>query len=228
MPQNTLAFIPARGGSKRLPGKNVKLFEGKPLIWYTIDAALKSGAFDKVVVSTDDKEIAAVAQACGAEALMRPAELASDTATTAQAAQHAAQRLSPNNEYACFATLQPTQPFRPQSLFADALATFDTHRPDCLLTVSTNHLKLAKIEHNRFVPYTYRPGQRSQDLDPLYYENGLLYLTKTEHVKKGELFGEHIFPMIVDTPHARFDIDDATDFELAACYLRLNPEIYPF
>ncbi len=223
-----IAFIPARGGSKRLPGKNILPFNGKPLIWYTIHAALQAEVFARVVVSTDDPEIAEVARSCGSEVLMRPAELATDTATTAQAAQHAAQALDPDNLYPIFATLQATQPFRPKHLFADALKQFEREQPDCLITVSTNHLKLAKIKDGHFVPYTYQPGQRSQDLEPLYYENGLLYLTKTEIVKRRELFGSHISPLIVDSPHARFDIDDATDFALAQCYLQNNSEIYPF
>ncbi|MFW5658876.1 MAG: cytidylyltransferase domain-containing protein [Bacteroidota bacterium] len=223
-----LACIPARGGSKRLPGKNILPFNGKPLIWYTINAARECGVFEKIVVSTDDDAIAAVAQDCGAEVLIRPPELATDTATTAQAAQHAARELDRSGEYDVFATLQPTQPFRPKDLFAKAIAQFEREQPDCLLTVSTNHLKLARITNGQFVPYTYQPGQRSQDLEPLYYENGLIYLTKIELVKQGELFGRHISPLIVDSPHARFDIDDATDFALAECYLQKNSQIYPF
>jgi N-acylneuraminate cytidylyltransferase len=223
-----IAFIPARGGSRRLPGKNVKLLCGKPLIWYTIHAALQSGEFGRVIVSTDDAEISAISRACGAEVLRRPEVLASDTATTAEAAQHCAAALDTAGEAAPLVTLQPTQPFRPASLFREALAAFAAASADSLICVSENPLKLGRIENDRFVPSTYTAGQRSQDLDPLYFENGLIYISRLEMVRKGDLFGEHRQPLVVDTPHARVDIDDAVDFALAECYLRTYPDIYPF
>ena len=110
-----IAIIPARGGSKRLPGKNIKLLGGKPLIAWTIEAAIKSNIFDHIFVSTDSEEIASVSRDYGAKVpFLRPAELASDTATTNDVVTHLVEWFEKeyNKEVTTVAILQPTSPLR--------------------------------------------------------------------------------------------------------------------
>src|SRR5690606_12646538 len=115
-----LAVIPARGGSKGIPNKNIVDVNGKPLIQYTVEAALNSKYLDRIIVSTDSLEIAKVAKACGAEVpFLRPAELATDTSKTIEALLHAVREISTSNlRYDYLVLLQPTQPLR-QSFHID-------------------------------------------------------------------------------------------------------------
>ena len=121
-----LAIIPARGGSKRLPGKNIKLLNGKPLIAHSIEFAMNSGVIDKLIVSTDSDDIAAVAKQYGAEVMMRPAELATDTAKTAPVLLHVADELEKQGYVPDIVVLlQPTCPVRIKNLAYEALKILD-------------------------------------------------------------------------------------------------------
>ncbi|MCH7745174.1 MAG: acylneuraminate cytidylyltransferase family protein, partial [Chloroflexi bacterium] len=123
-----LCLIPARGGSKRLPGKNIRLLAGKPLIAYTIEAALDSNVFDCVCVSTDDEEIAAIAREYGADVpFMRPAHLSDDTARVVQVTCHALEFFAERgHEYESLCVLQPTSPLRTANDIRDAYALFQS------------------------------------------------------------------------------------------------------
>jgi len=220
MPQKgtkILAFIPARGGSKRLPGKNTKSFAGKPLLYYTILFAKKSKVFDRIIVSTDDKTIARLAQLYGAEVILRPAALSSDTATTASAALHLADTLAAEKyNFDLFATLQVTNPLRNKDLLKKALSVFAKSKADSLMTVSKNKHKLGTLKKDLFIPGSYTPGQRSQELKEEYFENGLLYLTRYETLQKQkDLFGKKITPLVTEDFYSSVDIDEQTDFEIA-------------
>lgn len=218
MSKNILVFIPARGGSKRLPRKNIKLFCGEPLIAHTIRQALACSIISRVIVSTDDEEIKKISLHYGAEVMMRPEALATDFASTASAAKHCLNTVQQSG----FApdvviTLQPTNPLRPIELLNTGLKLyFDNPDVDSVISVTKNKLKLGEILHNRFIAKSYKPGQRSQDLEQSYFENGLLYLTKPEVLDtKMDIFGEQILPLVVDEFYAKIDIDDVVDFEVA-------------
>jgi N-acylneuraminate cytidylyltransferase len=225
----TLAFIPARGGSKRLPGKNSKLFAGKPLISYSIAFARYCG-MDKIIVSTDDREIASIASSSDAEVVMRPAELSGDTATTSIAAKHCMETCIREGYHPdLFVTLQPTNPLRPQSLFADALHAFNEAPCDSVISVSLNKHKLGTVDGNNcFQPQTYQPGTRSQDLNRLYYENGLIYLSKPENVLQDKLFGDAMRTITTDELYATADIDTLFDFELAEFIYHNNQHLFTY
>jgi len=207
-----LTIIPARGGSKRLPGKNIKELNGKPLMAYSIEYAQKHIKGD-LVVSTEDEKIAQIAQQYGAEVLIRPAHLAQDDTPTTDVLREVL--LSVEKEYDFVVLLQPTNPLRPENLFQEAWSLLQKEGESSLLTVSLNQHKLGKIQSNRFQPHTYQFGQRSQDLDPLYYENGLLYIAATSLAKSGVLIDENSIAMPIDHPYATVDIDAEPDWQWA-------------
>lgn len=210
----TIALIPARGGSKRLPGKNLKLLDGRPLIAHSIAWALAHPEIiDAVFVSTDDAQIKQTALAYGAQVIDRPEHLSSDEQPTVTALQHALSVLP--DSVSEVVLLQPTNPLRPQDLLSAAFALYRNHAADSLMTVSSNHQKFGKIIDRKFVPYNYQIGQRSQDLEPLYFENGLLYISSASLIKQGIVMSENGFPMIVDHPFAQVDIDTQEDFDYA-------------
>jgi len=210
-----VGFIPARKGSKRLVNKNILPFCGNPLIAYSI-AFAKFCKLDKIIVSTDDEQIADISMKLGAEILMRPKELASDYATTASAATHCIDSLFEKNFFVeVFVTLQPTNPLRYPSLFSDALNEFNTKLYDSVISVTLNEHKLGRVVKTKFQPLSYIPGTRSQDLDALHYENGLIYLTKSENVLNEDLFGNNIGTTISDKIYGGTDIDTLLDFQIA-------------
>ena len=207
-----LIIIPARGGSKRLPGKNIKNLAGKPLLAYSIEYAQQYIEGD-VLVSTDDEKVAQIAQKYRAEVQLRPHHLALDNTPTIDVLKQVL--LAVDKEYDFVVLLQPTNPLRPENLFQEAWSLLQKEGESSLLTVSLNQYKLGKINRNRFQPYTYQFGQRSQDLDPLYYENGLLYIATVSLVKSGVLMDENSIAMLIDHPYATVDIDDETDWKWA-------------
>lgn len=223
----TVAFIPARGGSKRFPHKNIQLLNGIPLIAYSIRYAHYHHA-DKVIVSTDDEQIASIATTEGASVLMRPKLLASDTATTSSVAQHTAQQLQLEGfEYDCFITLQPTNPLRPETLWKQSLDLFSSSVYDCVMSVSLNERKLGKVESNQFKAYSYDLGQRSQDLDSLFYENGLIYCSKPDQVIDNNLFGNKTGVIITES-HTAIDIDYEYDLWYAETLIKHSPEKFTY
>ncbi|HEU5292554.1 MAG TPA: acylneuraminate cytidylyltransferase family protein [Cyclobacteriaceae bacterium] len=216
-----MAFIPARGGSKRLLGKNIKLFGGFPLIYYSI-AFARYNTFTKVIVSTDDEDIASIARKYGASVLMRPDFLSADTTPTAAAAQHCLEsEMRQGFEPDVFITLQPTNPLRPSQLYKVASVEYATNRYDSVISVGVNKHKFGFIQDGIYLPQNYAPGMRSQDLKKLYYENGLLYLTKPSVIIQGDVFGSTISPIINQEPYSIVDIDDEFDFKLGECILEM-------
>jgi len=208
----TIAIIPARGGSKRLPNKNTMFLGGIPLLAHSINFA-KENHIDKIVVSTDDALIKEIALQYGAEVLDRPLVLATDTSPTIDTLKQVMENMEGHYDYVV--VLQPTNPLRPINLLQEALKRIKEGNFDSLMTVSRNEQKFGKITNDKFVPYNYAIGQRSQDLEPLYYENGLLYLAKTKLILEGKLLGENHLPFIVNHPYAKVDIDIQEDFDYA-------------
>lgn len=210
----TIAIIPARGGSKRLPGKNVKMLGDWPLVAHSIKfAQAHPEIIDTIYVSTDDEQIKAVALQYGAQVIDRPAALSTDFEPTVSALSHVLENLS--DEVDNVVLLQPTNPLRPSGLLREAFAIFKDRNCQSLFTVTRNHHKLGKIQNDIFVPFNYEIGQRSQDLEPLYFENGLLYITKASLINAHKILDENAFPMVVNHIFAEVDIDTQHDFDYA-------------
>ena len=209
----TIAIIPARGGSKRLPGKNIKLLGGIPLLAHSILYAKEHDFIDAVYVSTDDVAIKEAALQYGAIVIDRPQSLSGDLEPTVSALKHVLE--SSDELVDNVILLQATNPLRPQNLLQEAFTIFQEQQFDSLFTVSRSHHKLGKITNHKFIPYNYEVGQRSQDLEPLYYENGLLYITKASIILQNEIITKDAFPLEVNHPFANVDIDTQEDFDYA-------------
>ena len=211
-----LAVIPARGGSKRLPGKNTRLLGGEPLLVHSIKFALEASPVDRVVVSTDCSGIAKIAQHYGAEVIIRPDALATDTAKTGPTIRHVVEALQATDYFPRgVITLQPTNPLRPPQLIEDAIAMYEETTPDSVITVTQSKQKLGRIEGGNFTPTTYKVEERSQDLRPQFFENGLLYLTKPSVLlRESTVFGNDVKALEVNEPYASVDIDEEIHFYL--------------
>lgn len=219
-----LIVIPARGGSKRLKGKNTKSFCGKPLICYTIAFAKISDNYSKIVVSTDNEEIAKISTKMNIEVIFRPKHLASDTAKTSSAVKHALEQLEKGGKetYDLVTTLQVTNPLRPKNLLSKALHKFNVNTEiTSLLSVSASKIKFGNIKNGHYDPLNYSFGDRSQDLNPTYYENGNLYVSRAELIRKGDLFGENVFALVQDGDPT-IDIDDKMDFKMGELLFNYN------
>lgn len=211
----TIAIIPARGKSNRLPNKNILLLGDIPLIIHSILFAQQhKNIIDEIYVSTDNAEIKQIANSYGVKVIDRPDSLSSDLEPTVSALKHVLESIEVVVETVVL--LQPTNPLRPQNLLNDAYDAFLNGQYDSLMTVTRNQQKFGKIFNNIFIPFNYEIGQRSQDLEPLYFENGLLYIMKASLILEDKILSENNFPFIVDHPFAYVDIDTKEDFEYAS------------
>lgn len=208
----TIAIIPARGGSKRLPKKNIQLLGGIPLIAHSILYAQKHDFISEVYVSTDDEAIKNIAFHYGALVIDRPKELSGDLEPTVSALKHVLENIE---EVDNVVLLQATSPLRPEKMLDEAFQIFRANNCESLFTVSQNHHKLGKINRNKFEPFNYEIGQRSQDLEPLFYESGLLYITKAKLIKKDIIISKNAFPFQINHIFATIDIDTQEDFDYA-------------
>ena len=157
-------FIPARSGSKGVPNKNIKEFAGKPLIVHTIEYALESQLINEIVVSTDDKKIAEIAQNTGARVIKRPPELATDTSSTESAIEHYINTTKHKPEI--IVLLQVTSPLRPKGSLDTALRHFQKEEYDSLLSVCPSHRFFWRLKENgtTYAEYDYLNRPRRQDL----------------------------------------------------------------
>ncbi len=219
-----LALIPARGGSKGIPRKNIKDLCGKPLIAYSIEAGLNSKYIDSVVVSTDDSEIAEVSKRFGAEVpFIRPEELASDTAKTLDVVLHAIKEMeSKGSTFDTFVLLQPTQPLRTA---ADLDAAIEKYMENgCISMVSVSPVNdhpilIRTIEEDRLKPLLNCSSTcRRQDMPKYYRVNGCIYINEISEIDTNTSFNDNVLPFVMEPSHS-VDIDELSDFELAKYYL---------
>ena len=210
------ALIPARGGSKRIPRKNIMSFAGRPLLAWSIAAAKAAPSFGEAWVSTDDDEIAAVAAEHGAHGIRRPADLAEDNTATYDVVLHALHAIrASGRDVEAVATLQPTNPLRPVGMIESAVAKFRAQECDSLIAVSRRALKTGRIENGFFHP-GYSFGQQSRLIEPLAYENGLLYITSASCLEAGSMCGSRILAYLTEAPFDIVDIDEPVDFVVGA------------
>jgi len=220
-----LGLIPARGGSKGVPGKNIKVLAGKPLIAYTVEQVNASVQVDRLILSTDDKAIADVAKSIGLEVpFIRPSELANDTAGSLAVVQHALDFVEAQGEkYDAVCLLQVTSPYRPEGDIDAAIELFKNTKPDSLVSVRKvpdefnphwtfeigrdNRLNIATGE-DKIIP-------RRQELPPAYHRDGAIYISSVETIRnKGSLLGDDIVAFPIDSPKL-INIDTMDDWDAA-------------
>jgi pseudaminic acid cytidylyltransferase len=217
---SSIAFIHARGGSKRIPRKNIKMFHGKPLIAYPIETALQSGIFDKVIVSTDDQEITDIALQYGAQVPeLRPDELANDTATTDQVFIHDIQQELKNNafDYAC--CIYGTSVFLEQDYLTKALNTLGTdknvHSVNSMTDYDFSIFRSLKQNDEGFISFLnpeYRTT-RSQDLPDAYHDAAQFYFVNVQsYLKNPKVFSEGATKAVHIPAYKVVDIDTPDDW----------------
>lgn len=225
-----LALITARGGSKRLPGKNVRLLGGKPLIVWSIDVARHIPEICDILVSTDDPAIAAVSAGAGAcVPWLRPEELASDTASSVDVALHALDWYEgEKGAVDGLLLLQPTSPFRSKETMLRGIGLYGSNRGRPVLGVSpaeSHPMWCFRVEGDSVRPFIEGPDLqlRSQDLPPAYVVNGAFYLISPESLRKSRSFySEAMMPLIVDQPLEAIDIDTEYDWQYAEAALGIH------
>lgn len=219
-----LTVIPARGGSKGIPRKNIYPLNGKPLLLYTIDALQACNAEMFIMVSTDSEEIGRVAKTRGIYVIDRPSNIASDTASTESVLLHALDYMSSkkNRDFDYVLTAQPTSPFRKPATIDSFIDEF-FKKKDIFNAQLTLHedftdfwIKNDKNEFQRLYPNAPR---RRQERKPLYIENSCLYITKSSILREtNSILGSKCTGYIIDSKEA-LDINEMKDIELAKCYL---------
>ncbi|MBT3465320.1 acylneuraminate cytidylyltransferase family protein [archaeon] len=213
-----ISIIPARGGSKGIPGKNIKEFAGKPLIAHTIEQSLNSELINRTIVSTDSQAIKDVSLKFGAEVINRPNELAQDTTPTEPAIEHVISYLKEKENYVpdMIVLLQCTSPLRNKDDIDNQIKMMINKGSDSCLSVSENIHFIWKIKKDsaQSFNYDFKNRPRRQDREKEFKENGSIYVFKTDGFlkEKNRLFGKiGIYEMPYDTS---FEIDEPFDFWL--------------
>ena len=228
MSTSAVAFIPARLGSKRVPGKNIRALAGHPMLAYTIAPAIESGAFSSVIVSTDSEEIAAIARHYGAEVpFLRPASFAGDTSPDIEWLEHALTELrAAGRSWDAFSILRPTSPFRSAAAIRRAFQQFVSQTgADSLRAVEkcTQHPgKMWVIRGDRMLPLLpFGPAEQPwhstpyQALPPVYVQNASLEIAWTRVVfERRTIAGDVLVPFVTEG-YEGFDINDPTDWMVA-------------
>ena len=213
-----ICLIPARGGSKGLPGKNIKSIAGKALIVHSIDYALHCPMIDIVYVSTDDNKIANISKKAGAHIILRPDELSGDNASSESAISHALSEIENKFDTPDIVVfLQATSPHRPKGSLEKILNYFIKGQFDSLLTLSPTHRFFWKIKEGKTIAeYDYLNRPRRQDMkieDISYVENGSVYVFTSKHFKEtANRLGGKIGSYIFDEQFA-YEIDSELDFQ---------------
>jgi CMP-N-acetylneuraminic acid synthetase len=228
-----LGLIPARGGSKGVPRKNIKLMGGKPLLQYTAEAALAAQRLSRVILSTEDEEIADIGRSCGLDVpFLRPAELAEDTTPTLPVVQHTLHWLAVRGEhFDAVCLLQPTNPLRQAKDIDGCIELFAERDADALVSV----LPVPAEYNPHWVYFTDEDGvlhlstgelipiPRRQALPPAFHRDGSIYLTRTRIVMEdGSLYGRRLLGYPLD-PNRSVNIDNEADWAKAEALLLKLP-----
>ena len=220
-----LAIIPARGGSKGVTGKNIKVLSGKPLIAHTIIAAIDSKSVDRIIVSTDSEEIAEVAVKYGAEVpFLRPYDISHDTAAVLDAYKFVLKKLKKSGDnYDSFVALQPTSPFRNSHDINSAISLFNNQETDSVIsfTGESHPIEWSRIinKNGTFSDVGMNLIDNRQQYKKTYYFNGAVYVFKTKLLKKNTLYSDNSLAYIM--PRTRsIDIDTEEDFLIAEFFIQ--------
>ncbi len=227
--KRVLAIVPARGGSKGLPGKNIRPLAGKPLIGWTLESAKKSKYLDEIFVSTDSQKIADVAETFGVKVPeLRPEELASDTATSASVVLYTIDYFRKRGkDFDYILLLEPTSPMRKEDDIDNAISLACEH-PDkagvvSLGEVHMEHPSIVKKITDKSIIEPYVEAQkvtRRQQLDKAYFPYGVVYLVRTDYFEKNQLFyGKDSLPYIIERWQC-YEIDDIYDFTAIEAILK--------
>ncbi len=221
MKKRSIAIITARGGSKRIPEKNIRLFCGKPIIAYGIEAAINSGLFDVVMVSTDDEKIARIAKENGAQVpFFRSEENSNDYAGTADAVAEVIEDYGKSGEeFDIICCIYPTAPFVTAEKLQKGYRFIDMDEYDAVLPVVRFGFppQRAFIERNGFVEYQYPEFamMRSQDLEPIYHDCGQFYYVKSSAFAKNRMMIQKRTKAIIVPESEAQDIDVLEDWKIA-------------
>ena len=216
-----IAIITARGGSKRIPKKNIRLFCGKPILTYSIRAALDAGIFDKVMVSTDSEEIAQIAREAGADVpFMRSDATSGDYATTAEVLLEVLAEYEKNGEsFDTVCCIYPTAPFVTAQKLRDGITLLEERDVDSVVPVVRYSFppQRAFVIRDGFtvMKYPQHAGSRSQDLEPFFHDCGQFYCMQVKNFKeKKQIFTDRM--LSIEMPETEVqDIDNETDWKLA-------------
>ena len=220
---NVIAVIPARGGSKSILKKNIKPLSGKPLIEYTIEAALESKVIDCLIVSTDDDEISDV---CGQykdiEIIKRPKEISLDESRTESCLVHACEKIIELKKIKpdLILTLEPTSPLRKPDTIKKSVQIFNENTFDSLISVIETKDCLGKIKNGKFEHLEPKQPRRRQDRKGLYKECGVIYATRYKTlIERNSIFGLNTYPMIVGQIES-LDINYESDFKIIEAIIK--------
>lgn len=216
-----IVVIPARGGSKGIPRKNLRLLNGKPLIYYTINLAINNKLVDEVVVTTDDVEIASVSRRYGASIIERESHISTDNVTLDPVIYDAVNRFEKEmeNEYDVVITIQPTSPLLKNETLTRAIATLIDNELDTVMSVCDDrHLSWGVDEYGKFIP-KYKERLNRQYLPKEYRETGAVLATQRKFIHENSRFGENIQLIEVDKKES-IDIDTYEDWWIAERILK--------
>lgn len=222
-----ISLIPARGGSKGIPYKNIKNLAGKPLIYYTINAAKKSRYIDEVLVSTDDEKIAKVAESYGAIVPeLRPKEISKDNSSTLDVVLYAIRSFPQFTGADTLILLQPTQPLRTEEDIDKSIESFYQNGKKSLVSISEvdDHPILMRYlcEDNSVKKlFNTRSDIRRQDMEKIYRVNGAIYINGIKDINETTSFNDNQMGFLMEKAHS-VDIDDMADMALANYYLELK------
>lgn len=212
-----LAFIPARGGSKGIPNKNIKLFNGKPLIEWTIKSALKSKLVDKIIVSSDSKKILSLSKKLGADVVLRPKNISGDYATTEQAIKHYIQNTK--DSFDVIVLLSPTSPIRKIEDIDNTIKEFKKKKLDsCFSASKLSDFLIWKLNPKTMkfesINYDFKNRGNRQKREPNYLENGSIYVFKTNLIKFNNNRISGKIGMYLMNFWQSFEIDEKDDWKL--------------
>lgn len=221
-----LAVIPARGGSKSVPGKNVRPLAGRPLLHWTLDQIVEVPEIDRAVVSTDDDAIAAAARSLSGEVIDRPAELATDTAPTEWALLHALDTLEAGGEaFDYVMVLEPTSPFRTSATIRRCMQRIVASGADSLMTVTETRANIGRIEAGVFRPLVPDAPRRRQERRPFHVESSTVYIARTSFLREtGSLVAKDWAAEVVP-PGEAHDINMPEDFLVAEALMAARLEV---
>lgn len=222
---NVCGVIPARGGSKSIPRKNLAQLAGRSLLAHGVKCARRCQSLDRFVVSTEDPEIKAAARNLDVKVVDRPRELATDEARTEPVLLHAVDTLSDQGyEVDVVVTLEPTSPLRRPETVDRCVRRFLEGDCDAVFTVVPNHAIVGRLEGERFYPFLEDPPRRRQERETLYEESSTIYVTDVEALRiTGSVLGSDPVALIVDEEEA-VDIDNPIDLAFAEATISVRRE----